>query len=41
MAIARKFGEKVYKWHVPDVQSAAIGFAFASDSFAILVISLS
>ena len=23
MAIARKFGDKVYKWHVPDLQAAA------------------
>ena len=25
MAIARKFGDKVYKWHVPDLQAAAAG----------------
>ena len=25
MAIARKFGDKVYKWHVPDLQAAAVG----------------
>ena len=25
MAIARKFGEKVYKWHVPDLHAAAKG----------------
>ena len=25
MAIARKFGRKVYKWHVPDLQAAAVG----------------
>jgi hypothetical protein len=24
MAIARKFGDKVYKWHVPDLQAAAV-----------------
>ena len=27
MAIARKFGDKVYKWHVPDLQAAAVGLA--------------
>ena len=25
MAIARKFGDRVYKWHVPDLQAAAVG----------------
>lgn len=25
MAIARKFGDKVHKWHVPDLQAAAVG----------------
>ena len=25
MAIARKFGKKVYKWHVPDLHAAAKG----------------
>ena len=25
MAIARKFGNKVYKWQVPDLQAAAVG----------------
>ena len=25
MAIARKFRDKVYKWHVPDLQGAAVG----------------
>ena len=25
MAIARKFADKVYKWHVPDLQAAAAG----------------
>ena len=25
MAIARKFGGKVYKWHVPDLQAEAVG----------------
>lgn len=24
MAIARKIGDKVYKWHVPDLQAAAV-----------------
>lgn len=24
MAIARKFGDEVYSWHVPDVQAAAV-----------------
>lgn len=25
MAIARKFGDKVYRWHVPDLQAAVVG----------------
>jgi hypothetical protein len=25
MAIARKFGDKIYKWHVPDLHAAAKG----------------
>ena len=32
MAIARKFGDKVYKWHVPDLQAAAVGLPVQESS---------
>jgi hypothetical protein len=34
MAIARKFGDKVYKWHVPDLQAAAVGLPVQESSTA-------
>ena len=34
MAIARKFGDKVYKWHVPDLQAAAVSLPVQETSTA-------
>ena len=34
MAIARKFGDKVYRWDVPDLQAAAVGLPVQETSTA-------
>jgi len=34
MAIARKVGNKVYKWHVPNLQAAAVGLPVQETSTA-------
>ena len=34
MAIARKFGNKVYRWHVPELQAAAVGLPVRETSTA-------